>query len=538
VDWSWDLLARAEREVWCRLAACRGGWTAEAADAICGRDVLDELTALVDKSLVRLAGDRYSMLETIREYGLMRADDPDADRRAHAEYFTGLAERHEPYLRGHEQTARLAELRADHDNLQVALRYAIGLRDGGLAHRLVAALGWYWWLTGRRAEGGDLAADALALPADGPVETTALAYALAAMNIVDGHSRLDQARQWLETAADLAVRSGSRHPLLRLIAPVQALAAPAWDPTMVEAMLPAFEDLFADADPWVAAVARAFHAHALLNMGRDRAVAVANFTDALELFNGVGDRWGISLVLEALSGVEAQEGRFAASATHAERAIDLLAELGTAEDLFQLHTRLAQAQWQLGRRAESLESLRRAEREAHRLCHPMALASIELGRATISRLDGDLAAAWRGFERIDGLLAGADMFAPQFRAVVESFRGLTAAAGGDLARSREAHTLALAHALSSSDSPVIGVVMVGCADLVWREGDPELAATMLGAADRLNGAVDHAVVDRPAIERAVRAALTAQAYEAAHTRGRAATADSVGELMAIGAAAS
>jgi hypothetical protein len=276
----------------------------------------------------------------------------------------------------------------------------------------------------------------------------------------------------------------------------------------------------------------------LLNLGRDRAVAIGNFRDALIRFRRVGDRWGMSLVLEALSAVEAQDGHFGDAAAHAEEAIGLLTELGTAEDLFQLRMRLAQAQWLMGHRAESLASLRSAEREADRLGLPLAIAAVQLARATMSRLDGDLADAWRRFDRIDALLASSDAFAPQFRAVVDSGRGMTAALDGDLRRARQAHTAAVQHALSSSDFPVIGIVMVGCADLAVREGNAELAATMLGVADRLNTAVDRSVVDRPRIEEAVRLALTSHAYEAAYRRGQAATVDSVGELMATDAAAS
>jgi hypothetical protein len=358
------------------------------------------------------------------------------------------------------------------------------------------------------------------------------------MNIVDGHSKVDLAREWLDTASALAVRTGSTHPVLRLMSPVQALAVPAWDPAALDQLLPAFESLFDDADDWLAAVARAFHSHSLLNFGLDRSVAVANFTEALTRFRRVGDRWGMSMVLEALSMVEAQDGRYAAAAEHAREAIGLLVEVGSTEDLFQLRTRLAQAQFLMGRHAESVESLRQAEVDARRMCHPMALAAVELGHAARSRLAGDLTGAWRRFERIDELIAGAEVTAGQFLAMVESFRGLTAAAAGDLLRARDAPGDALRHALSSQDSPVIGAVMVGCADLALREGDPALAATMLGAADRLNGAIDHSVVDRPAIERAVRRALGPDSYAAAHRRGQAATMESVGDLMAIGAATS
>ena len=76
LDWSHDLLSEAERALFRRLSVFAGGWTLEAAEAVCSgggveeKDVLDLLGALVDKSLV-VAGAtssgalRYGMLEPI-----------------------------------------------------------------------------------------------------------------------------------------------------------------------------------------------------------------------------------------------------------------------------------------------------------------------------------------------------------------------------------------------------------------------------------------------------------------------------------------
>ena len=61
-----------------RLSVFAGGWTVEAAEAVCSgeglaaADVLDALTLLVEKSMVLLheqaRQQRYRMLETIRQY--------------------------------------------------------------------------------------------------------------------------------------------------------------------------------------------------------------------------------------------------------------------------------------------------------------------------------------------------------------------------------------------------------------------------------------------------------------------------------------
>ena len=79
IDWSYNLLSEAERSALRRLSVFAGGWTLEAAEAICAgddvdaRDVLDLLTQLVNKSLVMVEhkqgeSARYCLLETIRQY--------------------------------------------------------------------------------------------------------------------------------------------------------------------------------------------------------------------------------------------------------------------------------------------------------------------------------------------------------------------------------------------------------------------------------------------------------------------------------------
>ncbi len=68
IAWSYDLLDAEERELFSRFAVFAGGATLEAVEEVCGAE-LDTLASLVDKSLVRRDGDRYWMLETIREYG-------------------------------------------------------------------------------------------------------------------------------------------------------------------------------------------------------------------------------------------------------------------------------------------------------------------------------------------------------------------------------------------------------------------------------------------------------------------------------------
>jgi len=523
VDWSWELCTPAERDVWQGFSVFHGGAELAAVEAVCGD--FEHLSALVDKSLVRVEAGRYRMLETIREYGLSRLGSGRAAvEREHARYFLGLAEQAEPYLRGPQQVSLLRKLRADHDNLHAALRRAVALGDAPLALRFVAALGWYWWLSGSRAEGARLSASAFELPvsqrpvSEGGVdpEKHAVAYTLAALNQMDSHSEFAKSGEWFARAAEIGEPIAHKHPVLRLVTPMRHIYG--WNIEQTDMILPLYKELFTDPDPWVASTARAFHGHALINHGKARREAMGDFQGALQGYREAGDRWGMSLVLEALSALEASEGDYAASAASAQEAIDLLTEMGTIEDLLQLRMRLTAALWLLGDEAGCLATLKAAQAEADRLGLPVGQAMVALGFASLARGHGDLATAKARFAEAAAVVAEGAV-APQFRAIVASNRGLIAGEEGDLASARDFHTEALRHALASSDFPVVGAVLVGCADLALREGDGELAAKLLGAATSMNGGVDRSLPDRPRIEESVIKAIGPQRFTVAYALG-------------------
>jgi len=167
IEWSHDLLDPDEQTLFARLAVFSGGCTFEAAEAICaaagelGLDVLDGLDSLTQKSLLRPdEGDdgesRFTMLETIREYGLDRLDatgDAAMVRRTHAGYFLTLAEKAEPELTGPDQVAWLNRLNAEHDNFRSALGWLEQADGAETRLRIVAALWRFWWMHGHLAEG-------------------------------------------------------------------------------------------------------------------------------------------------------------------------------------------------------------------------------------------------------------------------------------------------------------------------------------------------------------------------------------------------
>ncbi|OBA81639.1 transcriptional regulator [Mycobacterium sp. 1164966.3] len=165
VDWSHSMLTDAESVLFRRLAVFAGGFDLDAAVAVCGGagvqryQVLDQLTLLVDKSLVQ-ADDiadhtRYRMLETIREYGLEKlcqSGEAQAVRARHCDYYTRLAAELDTPTRN---TFRhcAARVEADIDNMRTAFAFCCDDGDAAGALRLASSLQPVWQGRGRLREG-------------------------------------------------------------------------------------------------------------------------------------------------------------------------------------------------------------------------------------------------------------------------------------------------------------------------------------------------------------------------------------------------
>ena len=177
IEWSYDLLAGEERTLFAQLAVFRGGCTLEAAEQVVDAD-LDVLQSLVEKSLLRHTDERFSMLETIREYGGERLDESgEAEelRRRHAEHFLALADKAVPEVIGGTPRAWLDRLEAEHDNLRSVLDRFQASGETQHALQLAGALWGFWQVRGHFAEGRRRLAAALAADVS---STAARAWAL------------------------------------------------------------------------------------------------------------------------------------------------------------------------------------------------------------------------------------------------------------------------------------------------------------------------------------------------------------------------
>jgi predicted ATPase/Tfp pilus assembly protein PilF len=167
IDWSYSLLNENERCLFRRLSVFAGGWSFEAADAVCNLDgeelcqVMDGLEMLVDNSLLKppeeVDGEpRLRMLEPIREFAHERLTDSgeaDAIHGRHAKYYLSLAERAETEMHQSLQQAWYRRLEVELDNLRAAMCWTLDQGQYELAVRIAMALAIFWWTRGYRREG-------------------------------------------------------------------------------------------------------------------------------------------------------------------------------------------------------------------------------------------------------------------------------------------------------------------------------------------------------------------------------------------------
>lgn len=159
VEWSYDLLTADEKRLFRRLAVFAGGFTFEAAEAVCTNydsdeeylEVLDLITSLVNKSLLvskeQPSGDaRFRVLQVVREYAhesLETSGEAEALRRRHADFFLALGEEAEPHLQAAQSVEWIDRLEDEHGNFRAALQWSLD-RNAAIAARLAAAI-WRLW---------------------------------------------------------------------------------------------------------------------------------------------------------------------------------------------------------------------------------------------------------------------------------------------------------------------------------------------------------------------------------------------------------
>ncbi|WP_327092655.1 winged helix-turn-helix domain-containing protein [Nonomuraea sp. NBC_01738] len=536
VAWSWDLADVAERALAERLAVFPGTFDAAAAERVAfggagtferaaqpgetpaAPYMLDRLAALVDKSLLQsVAGGRYRMLETIREYALERLQDPRQARAAHAANYLALAEAAEPHLRSREQVEWIALLVAEHDNLLAALHFAAGAHDAETAVRLAAALGQFWTVWGNRSDSVGWLRLALEVP--GPAPQLARTVARAVYLINDSFTssgpadrdRVTGALAELVAEADL----DADHPILALVEPVLALFTD--DDELGHA---AIERRLAHPDPWTRAVMRMARGAIRENTG-DMTGMLEDLLAAEHELEKLGERWARSQALTMLGGAHTVGGDFPAAIEALETAIELIGELAPDDVAGQQRVWLANARVLSGdvERGKT-ELLAMAGVPAHNWrSRDIAFAQLELG--DLARRSGDVAEAGRRYEQAAATIHRLPAVAPQFRALILAQRAHLAAELGELAQAVRWVDEAVELSVLVKDMPVLARIGLAGAAIWVARGGYDTAAQVLGAAEHLRGSPDRFHPDVIALTGRLRAELGEAGFHAAYAAGRA-----------------
>jgi predicted ATPase len=188
LDWSYQLLESPARHLLTQLGVFQGGWTVEAAQAVClgepdlSEVILDRLEALVNQSLIvyhpmeedgAAQGQfgRFSLLEIVQRYVLARLSESgqmQQVQRHHAQYYLALVESSEPDLYGGaRQRTAIRLLEREQDNIRTALAFAVEQGEAEVAQRFCSAFFLFWgkhdqteeglhWLETTRLLGGEM----------------------------------------------------------------------------------------------------------------------------------------------------------------------------------------------------------------------------------------------------------------------------------------------------------------------------------------------------------------------------------------------
>jgi predicted ATPase len=203
IEWSYDLLNQDEKDLFAHLAVFAGGCILDAAEGVCGAST-DVLQSLVDKSLLRHTGNRFWMLETIRELAAERLESvPESGTvfERHARWYLDLAEASQEQMRGAESAEWLARLGAELENFRGAIAWA-SEHDPRVEVELVAACRYLFQTRGHIREEGAYVEHALETARSAKLDQAALLYAAVhnAMVVED----LETAKTWAEQLLELA----------------------------------------------------------------------------------------------------------------------------------------------------------------------------------------------------------------------------------------------------------------------------------------------------------------------------------------------
>src|SRR5882724_7328001 len=342
MDWSYDLLNPAEQKLFRRLSVFVGGCTLEGVEAVCDTkgdldlDLLDGMASMVDKSLAQQVEQakgesRFTMLETIREYGLekLKASGEEAlTKRAHAAYCLVLAEEEATEQSGAEGVEWVVRFAREHDNFRAGLEWLTETGDAEWGLRLGTALFRFWEIREYLAEGRERLGRLLQL-AGAAAPTKARTRALFAAGVLAGEQGdYASADALISESADIARQLGDKTGVAVSLNALAVFARDRGDVAIAHALFEESLALWRELGD-LKAVARALSNLAnVVKLQGDYDRARSLYAECLSIFRGLGDRTGVAWSLNYQGDVARDQGDSIAARKLYDQGLAIFRELG------------------------------------------------------------------------------------------------------------------------------------------------------------------------------------------------------------------
>lgn len=352
IAWSYDLLGDSAKKLFRRLAVFAGGWTLEAAEAVCNVagdlnvDVLDEMESLLDNSLLTQSigedGEmRFGMLETIREYAmerLLESGEIDHLRQRQAQFYLALIEQAEPELIASDQARWVNRLNTEHGNIRAVLTWS-QQHAVELGLKLCGSIWHFWDMRSFIGEGRSWLETFIA---QSPPPTAARGKALQAANVFAVYQgEYETAQAHMEEALSIFQQLGDQQGIatafneLGVIARYRGECAAARQ--LFEQSLAIKREL---GNEWLIA-------NSVMNLGliasdqSDYASAYRLHQESLAIYRALDEKHGIAMASGNLGHVAMHLGRLDEARVWQAESLQLFKEVGDNDGLTECLERLA-----------------------------------------------------------------------------------------------------------------------------------------------------------------------------------------------------
>ena len=340
MDWSYKLLTAEEQRLFRWLSVFEGGWTIEAADAVCrpqfkGRSI-DLLSQLVSKSLIVMDGApqgvRYRFLEMLRQFAAKKLADtgeaPQA-KKNHYDCFVELAETAAPELFRKDGLHWHEILELEQPNFVAAMNWSLERGDSAQCLRISGPLWQFWWIRGHLKEGQKFLEIVLSDKRDS--FPAARADAFCGLSFVAwflGYDSL-KAAQYCRESIKLAEHIDDGENLSRYLA---------WYGHLLKIQgrlnesIPVLERSLAIAeetgDLFGKATCHMFYGETLLQYPSEKGRGKEQLEKSLEIYTGIGNKPHIAFALDCLGGMEIANGNYARANEIFEECFAVSSEVG------------------------------------------------------------------------------------------------------------------------------------------------------------------------------------------------------------------